>query len=51
MCCNESRYLRLTDKACRIAVAELDREEVAGTRFAIVSNAVGETKFRLPMTF
>lgn len=47
MCCNESRYLRLTDNGSRIAVAELDREEVVGTRFAIVSDADGETNFGL----
>src|SRR5216110_2231937 len=33
-----------------MAVAELDREEVFGIRFAIVSDADGETNFRLPTT-
>ena len=34
-----------------MAVAELDREEVFGIRFAIVSDADGETNFCLPLTF
>jgi hypothetical protein len=34
-----------------MGVAELDREEVVSTRFAIVSDGDGETNFRLPISF